>query len=199
MENTPSPHALHVLDQTPFSGFHARAMITTGMGVFTDGYDLISISVVLPLVLHSLGVAKLTGFDASLLGAVALLGSAAGALLFGALSNAGRKRYYGIDVMLMAVAALAQAFVGNLWQLIAVRALLGIGVGADYVLSPMIMAEHANARDRKLNPGLYYVRLFMNLLLISVLTFFVIHTVLWLIRSRYHQVKNRAGNGGNNA
>ena len=58
---------------------------------------------------------------------------------------------------------------------------------------------HANARDRKLNPGLYYVRLFMNLLLISVLTFFVIHTVLWLIRSRYHQVKNRAGNGGNNA
>ena len=148
MEKSPSQHALHVLDQTPFSGFHARAMITTGMGVFTDGYDLISISVVLPLVLHSLGVAKLTGFDASLLGAVALLGSAAGALLFGALSNAGRKRYYGIDVMLMAVAALAQAFVGNLWQLIAVRALLGIGVGADYVLSPMIMAEHANARDR---------------------------------------------------
>lgn len=58
---------------------------------------------------------------------------------------------------------------------------------------------HANARDRKLNPGLYFVRLFMNVLLISVLTFFVIHTILWLIRSRYNQVKNRAGNGGKNA
>ena len=53
---------------------------------------------------------------------------------------------------------------------------------------------HANSRDRKLNPGLYFVRLFMNVLLISVLTFFVIHTILWLIRSRYNQVKN-GGNG----
>lgn len=57
---------------------------------------------------------------------------------------------------------------------------------------------HANARDRKLNPALYYVRLFMNLLLISVLTFFVIHTVLWLIRSRYDQVRKKSANGGNN-
>ena len=49
---------------------------------------------------------------------------------------------------------------------------------------------HADPRNRKLSPGLYYVRLFMNLLLITVLAFFVIHTLLWLIRSRYNQVKN---------
>jgi predicted CXXCH cytochrome family protein len=58
---------------------------------------------------------------------------------------------------------------------------------------------HANARDRKLNPALFYVRLFMNLLLASVLTFFVIHTVLWLIRSRVDQVRNGSGQGGNHA
>ena len=58
---------------------------------------------------------------------------------------------------------------------------------------------HANARDRKLNPALYFVRLFMNLLLASVLTFFVIHTILWLIRSRYNQMKNKSGNGGKHA
>ena len=46
----------------------------------------------------------------------------------------------------MAVAAAAQAFAPNLWSLIAIRFVLGIGVGADYVLSPTIMAEHANAR-----------------------------------------------------
>ena len=57
---------------------------------------------------------------------------------------------------------------------------------------------HANARDRKLNPALYYVRLFMNLLLAGTLTFFVIHTILWLIRSRYHQIKTRSANGGKN-
>jgi predicted CXXCH cytochrome family protein len=58
---------------------------------------------------------------------------------------------------------------------------------------------HANAHDRKLNPALFYVRLFMNLLLISVLTFFVIHTVLWLIRSRYDQVRKNSANGGDHA
>ena len=35
---------------------------------------------------------------------------------------------------------------------------------------------HANAHNRRLNPALYYMRLFMNLLLVSVLTFFTIHT-----------------------
>jgi predicted CXXCH cytochrome family protein len=57
---------------------------------------------------------------------------------------------------------------------------------------------HANARDRRLNPGLYFVRLFMNLLLVSVLTFFVVHTILWLIRSRLQQIKTKS-NGGENA
>ena len=53
---------------------------------------------------------------------------------------------------------------------------------------------HANAHDRKLNPALYFIRLFMNVLLISVLTFFIIHTILWLVRSRLDQVrKNSAG------
>lgn len=56
---------------------------------------------------------------------------------------------------------------------------------------------HANARDRKLNPALYYVRLFMNLLLAGVLTFFMIHTILWLVRARYDQVRNKAKGGHN--
>ena len=58
---------------------------------------------------------------------------------------------------------------------------------------------HANARSRKLNPALYYTRLFMNLLLAGTLTFFLIHTILWLIRSRYDQVKRRSTNGGKHA
>ena len=37
------------LDDQPFKAFHWRAVFTTGMGVFTDGYDLASIGVVLPL------------------------------------------------------------------------------------------------------------------------------------------------------
>jgi predicted CXXCH cytochrome family protein len=58
---------------------------------------------------------------------------------------------------------------------------------------------HANARNRKLNPALYFVRLFMNLLLAGTLTFFVIHTILWLIRARYDQIKKKKTDGGKNA
>src|SRR5262249_10150541 len=128
--------------------FHILTMFTTGMGVFTDGYDLSSIGIVLPLVLASFGIDHITGIQSGLLAGSALVGSSIGALLFGALAQRGRKRYYGIDVGLMAVAAAAQAFAPNLWSLILIRFVLGIGVGADYVLSPTIMAEHANRKDR---------------------------------------------------
>jgi predicted CXXCH cytochrome family protein len=58
---------------------------------------------------------------------------------------------------------------------------------------------HANVHNRKLNPALYYIGLFMNLLLVSVLTFFLIHTILWLIRQRLEQVKRKSTEGGNHA
>jgi predicted CXXCH cytochrome family protein len=54
---------------------------------------------------------------------------------------------------------------------------------------------HANARNRRLNPALYYIRLFMNLLLSSVLTFFMLHTILWLVRSRFQQVSHKSSEG----
>ncbi|TRM83212.1 MFS transporter, partial [Sulfolobus sp. F3] len=78
----------------------------------------------------------------------ALIGAAIGAIVFGLLSNMGRKKFYGIDVTLLTIGAILQAFVSNPLELVLIRLLLGIGVGADYVLSPMIMAEHSNAKDR---------------------------------------------------
>jgi MFS family permease len=137
-----------LLDEQPLKSFHMRAMFTTGMGVFTDGYDLSSIGVVLPLVLASFGVAHISGLQSGLLAGSALVGAALGALLFGMLAQDGRKKFYGVDVTLMAIAAVAQIFAPDLWSLIAIRFILGIGVGADYVLSPTIMAEHANRADR---------------------------------------------------
>jgi MFS family permease len=140
--------AFTLLDEQPLKRFHLRAMFTTGMGVFTDGYDLSSIGVVLPLVLASFGVAKISSLQSGMIAGSALVGAALGAVMFGVLAQRGRKTFYGIDVTLMAVAAVAQIFATDLWSLITIRFILGIGVGADYVLSPTIMAEHANRADR---------------------------------------------------
>ena len=138
-----------VLDEQKFSAFHWRAILVTGLGVFCDGYDISSIALVLTSVVASYHVAAhdiplLKGY----LAAAALVGSMAGALAFGMLAQKGRKRFYGLDALILGVAALAQAFMPSVWLLVACRFVLGIGVGADYVLSPTIMAEHANRADR---------------------------------------------------
>jgi len=136
------------IDEQRFGGFHWRMTLTTGLGVFCDGYDLSSVALMLPLILASFGQASLTGLQSATLSASALVGAAIGALIFGVLGQMGRRRFYGLDVALLGVAALAQAFAPNVTWLIAIRFVLGVGVGADYVLSPVIMAEHANRADR---------------------------------------------------
>lgn len=44
------------LDQRNFDVWHIKSLITTRMGVFTDGYDLSSIGIVLTTVLASFGI-----------------------------------------------------------------------------------------------------------------------------------------------
>ena len=140
--------AFAAIDEQAFKAFHWRATLTTGLGVFCDGYDLTAVGIVLPLILKSFGGAPLTSLQSAGLASSALMGSAIGALLFGVLGQQGRRRYYGYDVLILGVTALAQAFAPGVAWLIAIRFVLGVGVGADYVLSPMIMAEHANRADR---------------------------------------------------
>jgi MFS family permease len=143
-----------ILDEQKFKAFHWRTTLTTGLGVFCDGYDLSALGIVLPLVLASFGRPALSSVESATLAASALVGAAVGALLFGVLGQTGRKRFYGFDVLILGVGAVAQAFAPDLNWLIAIRFALGVGVGADYVLSPMIMAEHANRANRGLALGL---------------------------------------------
>ena len=64
----------------------------------------------------------------------------------------------------------------------------------DANLSFVQYQPHANPRNRKLNPALYYIRTFMNLLLWCTLSFFTLHTILWFIRSKIEQ-RQRAHGG----
>ena len=91
-------------------------MLVTGLGVFCDGYDISSIALVLPPVLRSYGIAHdVPNMQAAALSAAALVGSMLGALVFGVLAQKGRKRFYGLDVLILGVAALAQAFMPSVW------------------------------------------------------------------------------------
>ncbi len=123
-----------------------RNVIVSGMGVFTDGYNLYSISLAYYFISSSFHFVNLT---LGLIIASSYYGAALSALLFGIIADRqGRKIMYGIDTALMSIGALMQAFSQNILELFISRVILGMGIGADYVLSPIIVAENARAENR---------------------------------------------------
>ncbi len=89
--------------------------------------------------------AKMTG----LIGATTLLGILLGAPVFGYLTDRkGRRTLMIADLAVFVVASVAQIFVANVWELIALRFVLGIAIGADYPIAGALIAEHAPAAVR---------------------------------------------------
>ncbi len=159
-------------------------MFISGMGFFTDAYDLFIIGVVMVLLREQWHVGKL---EESLVESTALLASAIGALLFGRVADMlGRKRIYGAEVLVLAAGAIACAFSPNIWWLICLRFILGIGIGGDYPVSATIMSEYAGKAHRGLlvscvfamqAAGLIFGPLFASALLATPLS----HNLTWRI------------------
>src|ERR1700723_1051930 len=121
-------------------------MMISGMGFFTDAYDLFVIGVVMALLKPMRHFGKV---DEELVTSTALLAAAIGALLFGRIADMlGRKRIYGVEVLVLAAGAIACAFSPSIWWLISFRFILGIGIGGDYPVSATIMSEYAGKAHR---------------------------------------------------
>lgn len=141
-----SRELLAQLDKAPTSRGHWKILFISGMGFFTDAYDLFVIGVVASLVTTEWHIA---GYQKSLLSSLALLTSAAGAIAFGRIADRlGRKKIYGYEVLVLAVGAVASAFAPDIWWLIGLRAVLGFGIGGDYPVSATIMSEYSNQKHR---------------------------------------------------
>ncbi len=134
------------MDNAGISKEHWKIMFISGMGFFTDAYDLFVIGVVMTLLKPIWHVGKL---EEGLVESTALLAAAIGALLFGRVADmVGRKRIYGVEVLVLAAGAIACAFSANIWWLIGFRFILGIGIGGDYPVSATIMSEYAGKAHR---------------------------------------------------
>lgn len=170
------------LNDVPMSSFHRRAALTAGMGYFTDAYDLTVIAIVLTLLKNQFhpSVAAI-----SLVGSSALLAAFAGSIVFGRIADLlGRKSVYGLEAAIMAVAALASAFSPNIAWLIAIRFVLGFGVGGDYPVSAVLLSEYGNRRDRGRLITFTNVLFFAGavtgpILALALLRLGVSHEVLW--------------------
>jgi PHS family inorganic phosphate transporter-like MFS transporter len=134
------------LDEAPLSRFHLRAVVASGMGFFTDAYDLFVIGIASALIDKDwdLSSGKLAVLNSTMLAAACL-----GALVFGRYADVvGRKRVYWLVAVLMIAGALGSALSGSFWVLIGFRFLLGLGVGGDYPVSAVMVSEYANRKDR---------------------------------------------------
>ena len=137
---------ISALDEASLSKFHLRAVLVSGMGFFTDAYDLFVIGIASALIATQWNLSKgqLSLLNSTMLGAAFL-----GAFVFGRFADmAGRKRVYWIVAAIMVVGAIGSALSPSFWVLVAFRFLLGFGVGGDYPVSAVLMSEYANRKDR---------------------------------------------------
>ena len=153
---SPAPGAglLQTLDDAKISRFQIKTMFVSGMGFFTDAYDLFVIGIVVSLLKTQW---TLSTSQVSWLNSATLLASAFGAIIFGRVADMlGRKRIYGYEVLILAAGAIASAFAPNYTFLLVSRIVLGIGIGGDYPVSATIMSEYSGKQSRGRMVGLVF-------------------------------------------
>jgi MFS family permease len=149
-----APGRFDSLDDAKINRFQLKIMFVSGMGFFTDAYDLFVIGIVVALLKPEWSLS--TG-QVSWLNSATLLASAVGAVVFGRIADIlGRKRIYGYEVLILAIGALASAFAPNYTFLLICRIILGIGIGGDYPVSATIMSEYSGKQTRGRMVGLVF-------------------------------------------
>lgn len=172
------------MDNAGISKQHWKIKFISGMGFFTDAYDLFIIGVVMALLKPIWHVGKV---EEGLVESTALLAAAIGALLFGRIADMlGRKRICGVEVLVLAAGAIACAFSPSIWWLIGFRFILGIGIGGDYPVSATIMSEYAGKAHRgmlvSLVFGMQAAGLIVGpLLAAALLATNISHEIIWRI------------------
>jgi MFS transporter, putative metabolite transport protein len=139
-----SPTSL--IDDGPLTAFHKRLTLFSAGGPFLDGYALTIIGIALVSMKPQLG---LNSVGIGLIGAAALVGIFIGGVVFGYVTDrVGRKVMYVADLVGLVAVSIASAFVAEVWQLVALRFVLGVAIGADYPIASSLLAEFIPSRYR---------------------------------------------------
>ncbi|KAK2463460.1 hypothetical protein APHAL10511_004546 [Amanita phalloides] len=148
--------ALAEVDNAKFSWFHFKVCMVAGVGFFTDAYDIFAINIASIMLGYVYGPGGSLTANQNLGVKVATpVGTLMGQLVFGWLADrVGRKRMYGVELMIIIVATFAQALSGSadavhiIGALVVWRFIMGVGIGGDYPLSAVISSEFASTHIR---------------------------------------------------
>lgn len=149
--------ALAEIDKAPFGWYHVRACVVAGVGFFTDSYDIFTASMLTIMlgIVYYPGVGAMPASSDNAIKLATSAGTVVGQLGFGLLADiVGRKRMYGLELIVIIFATLAQALTGSgpaaniIGLIIFWRVIMGIGIGGDYPLSSIITSEFATTKWR---------------------------------------------------
>ncbi|GBC04213.1 hypothetical protein RclHR1_05570014 [Rhizophagus clarus] len=147
--------ALKEIDEAKFGWQHIRACLVAGTGFFMDAYDLFAINFASTMIGYVYYGGKTPANIDLGLKVTGSIGTFLGQLGFGYLADRlGRKRMYGVELMIIIVATVASAVAGQSRAVSVVgiimfwRVIMGVGIGGDYPLSAIITSEFATKKRR---------------------------------------------------
>jgi MFS transporter, putative metabolite transport protein len=137
---------VRTMEEMPLSRFHYKMFAYASGSAFLDGY-IIGIVAVALSVMHS--QLNLSVTMMGLIGTATLAGMFVGGMLGGYLTDlVGRKKMFIIDMLVMAIVSILQFYVNDPVQLVILRFILGVAVGADYPIAGALMTEFAPTKNR---------------------------------------------------
>lgn len=142
----PAPTRAERLDRLPFTTKHLRLLVGSGVGWALDAMDVGLISFVMAALAVQWG---LGATELSWIASLGFVGMAVGATLGGLLADRiGRRQVFAVTLLVYGLATGASALVGSLAALLALRVVVGLGLGAELPVASTLVSEYAPARIR---------------------------------------------------
>lgn len=134
------------LDRLPVTGKHRRLLVGSGVGWALDAMDVGLISFIMAaLAVHW----NLTSTETSWIASVGFLGMALGATFGGLLADKfGRRQVFAVTLLVYGVATGASALSTGLAMLIALRFVVGLGLGAELPVASTLVSEFSPRKIR---------------------------------------------------
>ena len=170
-------HAGARLDRLPLGAFHRRILALIAGGMFFDAFDIYLQGSLLGALVHS-------GWSTPAINAAFLsytfLGMLIGACAAGLIGDRfGRRASYQINLAIFGAASLAAVFAPNMTVLIALRFVMGIGLGAEIVVGYGTLAEFIPPSHRGRWVGLLSLITNLAVTATGFVSLVVIPTVGW--------------------
>ncbi len=134
------------LDSLPLSGFHWRLVVASGLGWMFDAFDSGLIAFVLPVLVKEWG---LTPTQVGQVASMGLLGMFAGAVLVGSLADrCGRRALFQATLAVFSIATGLCGMAWGLTSLLAMRFLVGFGLGGELPVASTLVTEFSPRAHR---------------------------------------------------